>query len=69
MAEIPSSKIIQIHVDDETLSQITREVNQNKKAMVALRERYDKAREALNRGYISSPTSPDDYLIICNIMN
>ena len=38
MTEMPSGKIIQIHVDDETLFKIAEEVSKNEQAMAALKE-------------------------------
>ena len=69
MTEMPSGKIIQIHVDDETLFKIAEEVSKNEQAMAALKEGKRRDKEAKARGDISSPEPPDDYLIIYQIMN
>ena len=69
MTEMPASKAIQIHIDDDTLSMIANEISQNEQAVSALKEGKRRVKEALKRGVISSPTPPDEYLIIYQIMN
>ena len=69
MTEMPSGKSTQIHIDDETLSKIVKEVSQNERAMSALKEGQSRVKEALDKGEVSSPTPPDEYLIIYQIMN
>ena len=69
MIETKSGKKIIVEVDDATLAKICHDVSRNTVAMDALRQGYRDIVAALERGDISSPEPPRDYIVIYKIMN
>ena len=69
MREPTTGKVVQIHVDCDTLARIVKMVSQDDDAMHALRLGKQIIDQAKKNGRMSSTRPPEEYKILYHIMN